>query len=63
MGPKRLELVRQLVPNATAIAVLVNPNFSLGSTEARDVQGATRSLGMQFHVLNASTEGEIDTVC
>jgi ABC-type uncharacterized transport system substrate-binding protein len=60
MGPKRLDLVRQLVPNATSVAMLVNPKFPLGSTEARDVQGATRSLGMRFHVLFASTEGEID---
>ncbi len=60
MGPKRLDLVRHLVPNATSVAMLVNPKFPLGSTEARDVQGATRSLGMRFHVLFASTEGEID---
>jgi putative ABC transport system substrate-binding protein len=60
MGPKRLDLIRQLVPNATSVAMLVNPKFPLGSIEARDVQSATRSLGMQFHVLYASTEGEID---
>jgi putative tryptophan/tyrosine transport system substrate-binding protein len=60
MGPKRLDLVRQLVPNATSVAMLVNPKFPLGSAEARDVQGATRSLGMRFHVLFASNEGEID---
>jgi putative ABC transport system substrate-binding protein len=60
MGPKRLDLIRQLVPNATSVAMLVNPKFPLGSIEARDVQGATRSLGMQFNVLYASTEGEID---
>jgi putative ABC transport system substrate-binding protein len=60
VGPKRLDLIRQLVPNATSVAMLVNPKFPLGSIEARDVQSATRSLGMQFHVLYASTEGEID---
>jgi ABC-type uncharacterized transport system substrate-binding protein len=60
MGPKRLDLVRQLVPNATSVAMLVNPKFPLGSTEARDVQAATRSLGMRFDVLFASTEGEVD---
>jgi len=60
MGPKRLEFVRQLVPNATSVAMLVNPKFPLGSTEARDVQAATRSLGMRFDVLFASTEGEVD---
>jgi putative ABC transport system substrate-binding protein len=60
MGPKRLDLIRQLAPNATSVAMLVNPKFPLGSIEARDVQSATRSLGMRFHVLYASTEGEID---
>jgi ABC-type uncharacterized transport system substrate-binding protein len=60
MGPKRLDLVRQLVPSATSVAMLVNPKFPLGSVEARDVQGATRSLGMRFDVLFASTESEID---
>jgi putative ABC transport system substrate-binding protein len=60
MGPKRLDLVRQLVPNATSVGMLVNPKFPLGSAEARDVQGATRSLGMRFHVLFASTEGEVN---
>src|SRR5262245_1608101 len=60
MGPKRLDLMRQLVPNATSVAMLVNPKFPLGSIEARDVQGATRSLAMRFHVLYASNEGEID---
>jgi hypothetical protein len=40
--------------------MLVNPKFPLGSAEARDVQGGTRSLGMQFHALFASTESEID---
>jgi putative ABC transport system substrate-binding protein len=61
MGPKRLELIRQLVPNANTIAMLVNPKFPTGSAEASDVQTATRSLGMKFHVLHASTEREIDT--
>jgi len=53
-------LVRQLLPTVTTVAMLVNPKFPLGSAEARDVQGATRSLGMRFDVLFASTEREID---
>jgi putative tryptophan/tyrosine transport system substrate-binding protein len=60
MGPKRLDLVRQLVPNTTAIAMLINPNFPGSSTEVRDVQEAARSLGIQVYVLNATTESEID---
>src|SRR6516162_9718524 len=61
MGPKRLDLARQLVPNATAIAVLVNPHFPTASAEAREVQTAARLAGIQINLLNASTGSEIDT--
>jgi putative ABC transport system substrate-binding protein len=60
LGPKRLELIRQLVPNAGAIAMLVNPNFPLASAEVRDVEDGARSLGLQITRLNASTESDID---
>jgi putative ABC transport system substrate-binding protein len=60
LGPKRLELVRQLVPSAINIAMLVNPDFPLASAEVRDVQAGARSLGLQTDVLNASTESDID---
>jgi ABC-type uncharacterized transport system substrate-binding protein len=60
LGPKRLELVRQLVPNANTIAMLVNPNFPQASAEVRDVQAGARSLGLQTDILNASTAGDID---
>jgi putative tryptophan/tyrosine transport system substrate-binding protein len=56
MGPKRLELAHQLVPNGNAFAALVNPKFPLAVTEASDI----RSLGLQLAVLNASTQSEID---
>jgi putative ABC transport system substrate-binding protein len=57
---KRLGLLRQLMPNATAIAVLTNPNFPSTPDETRDVQANARSLGMQIRFLSASTTGEID---
>ena len=60
MAPKRLELAQELVPNAASIAVLVNPDFPIALAEARDVQGAARTRGMQIYVLNARTEGEIE---
>jgi putative tryptophan/tyrosine transport system substrate-binding protein len=60
LGAKRLELLRQLVPNATAIAMLVNPNFPPTTAEVSDVQAGARSLGLQINVLNASTEKQID---
>ena len=60
MGPKRLELVRELVPKATVTAMLINPNFPTSSAEARDVQSAARVLGLQMNVLDASTETQIE---
>jgi putative ABC transport system substrate-binding protein len=60
MGPKRVELARDLVPNARALAALINSKFPLGVSEARDMQTAARSLGLQLTVLDASTESEID---
>jgi putative ABC transport system substrate-binding protein len=58
---KRLELLRELVPSAARVAVLVNP-ASTASTQAtlRDVEPAARALGLQIQVLNAGTSREID---
>jgi ABC-type uncharacterized transport system substrate-binding protein len=59
---KRLELLREVVPAATRVAVLVNPTNAL-TTEStlRDVQSAARAMGLQIQVLNASTSYEINT--
>ena len=60
-GPKRLELLRELLPSATLIAVLVNPDSpSIAEHFSRDLQEAARTLGLQVHVLHASTEGEFE---
>ena len=60
MGPKRVELAHQLVPDGKAVAALVNPKYPLALTEARDMQAAANSLGLQLTALDASTESEID---
>ena len=58
---KRLELLRELVPGATRVAVLVNPaNAANAETTLRDVEAAARAMGLQIQVLNASTSREID---
>ena len=63
VGPKRLELLHELVPTATLIALLVNPtNPTSAETQSRDMQAAARILGVQLHVLHASTERDFDTV-
>src|SRR5262249_40049003 len=63
IGPKRLELVHELIPNATVMALLVNPN-NLPVTEklTRDVEAGARSLGLETHVLHASTERDFNEV-
>src|SRR5262245_9137552 len=60
MGPKRLDIVKQLVPSAGNITMLVNPKFPTVPGEVRDMQEAARALGIQVAVLNASTESEIE---
>jgi putative ABC transport system substrate-binding protein len=63
LGPKRLELLHELAPTATIIAVLVNPNnVTSFETQSRDLQAAAGSLGLQLHVLHASIERDFDTV-
>jgi ABC-type uncharacterized transport system substrate-binding protein len=56
---KRLGLLHELVPTAT-IAVLLNPNRPAIDIKSRDVQAAARAIGTQIHLLNASSESEID---
>jgi putative tryptophan/tyrosine transport system substrate-binding protein len=60
LNPKRLELLTKLVPEADAIALLVNPNYSGVEAIMREVQEAARVKGFQLHILKAATENEID---
>jgi putative ABC transport system substrate-binding protein len=61
LAAKRLELLRELVPAATRVAVLVNPaNATNAATTLSDVESAARAIGLQIQVLNASTIHEID---
>jgi putative ABC transport system substrate-binding protein len=58
---KRLGLLHDLVPKAVRIAVLVNPaNAPIAETTLRDIPEAARALGLQTHILNASTSREIE---
>jgi ABC-type uncharacterized transport system substrate-binding protein len=62
VGPKLLELLHEVVPTATIMALLVNPANPNAETTVRELQAAARTLGLQLHVLNASTEGDLDAV-
>src|SRR5262249_617539 len=55
LAAKRLELLLELVPRATRIAVLVNPASAEAESTVRDAQVAARAMGQQIHVLNASS--------
>jgi putative ABC transport system substrate-binding protein len=60
LNPKRLELLSELVPNASVIALLVNPKNPNTERMVTDVQGAARAKGLQLPILRAGTESEID---
>jgi putative tryptophan/tyrosine transport system substrate-binding protein len=62
LGPKELEILHQLQPKATVIAVLLNPNLATTASQSRDVQTAASTLGLEAHVFHASTESDIETV-
>src|SRR6266567_1782199 len=59
--PKRLGLLHDLIPTAKIIGLLVNQKDPRAETQSSDMQEAARALGLQIHLLNASTEAEIDT--
>src|SRR5450759_2789806 len=61
LGPKRLELLRQLVPRAKTIAMLVNPSTAETVTERSDVQAAAQAIGQQLIILDVSSDRDIET--
>jgi putative tryptophan/tyrosine transport system substrate-binding protein len=63
VGPKRVELLHEVMPAATSIGLLVNPAAgSLRETITTDLQAAARKRGLQFHLLHANTVRDFDTV-
>ena len=60
VGPKRLELARELFPGATTVALLVNPANPLAATVSKDLQAVADTLGVRFHVLHASSEADFE---
>jgi len=62
VGAKLLELLREAVPAAKIMALLVNPTNPQTDTLSKNLQAAARTFGLQLHVLNASTERGFDTV-
>jgi putative ABC transport system substrate-binding protein len=61
LEPKKLELLHELVPKAAMIGVLVNPTSPNAETTSTDLQVAARALGRAIHIVNASSERDIET--
>jgi putative ABC transport system substrate-binding protein len=61
LEPKKLELLHELVPKAAVIGVLVNPTNPNAEAVSKDLQAAARTLGLEIHIVSASTERDIDT--
>ena len=63
MTPKRLQLLHEAVPSAKVIALLVNPaNSTVAETQSREAFSVAPTLGVDLHVLHASTERDLDAV-
>jgi putative ABC transport system substrate-binding protein len=62
LGPKRLELLHELVPTATIVGLLVNPSSPYTEALTKAMQDEARVLGLQLHAVHASAERDFDTV-
>src|SRR5262249_20430715 len=62
VGAKRMELLHEVVPAATVVAVLVNPTSPIAKDLSTDMQVAAEALGLQVHILHASSERDFDAV-
>jgi putative ABC transport system substrate-binding protein len=60
LAPKRLELLHELVPKATAIGFLVNPANPVAAFQIQEIREPARSLGLHIHLLEASSERQIE---
>ena len=61
MAPKRMQLLHELIPTASVMALFVNPaDGTLAEAYSREVQAAARTLGVELHILNVSTDRDLD---
>jgi putative tryptophan/tyrosine transport system substrate-binding protein len=61
LTPKRLELMRELMPTIGIAGVLINPNGANAEVESREIQAAARAIGQQIRILSAATEADLHT--
>ena len=60
LGGKRVDLLRELLPGASALAMLINPNYAPAAAEAAETENVVRALGHKLSVFKASSEGGIE---
>ena len=60
LEPKRFGLLRELLPQAAKVGILINPNYPTAASQLNEMQEAAREAGVQSHVVRASTDREID---
>jgi putative ABC transport system substrate-binding protein len=60
LGPKLLELMREAIPTATSMVLLINPTNPMGEPQRAVMQAAAHTLGIELHVMQASTPGELN---
>jgi len=60
LGPRRLQLLREVVPQATLIAFILNPNSATGPAQKSEMESTAQAIGQQILVLSASTESEVN---
>ncbi len=60
LGPKRIEIIRELIPHARNVAVLVNPKNPNAEPDSKEIQEAGHSIGMNIEIVNATNEHELN---
>jgi len=60
LGPKRLELLHEIAPTVTEVGALFNPGNGSNEFQFRDLSMGARALGLQLHVVNASSEQDFE---
>jgi putative ABC transport system substrate-binding protein len=60
LGPKRLQLLRELIPNAGQFGVLVDPAYPATPSIVADLQAAARTLGLQLIIVNAGSDHDLE---
>jgi putative ABC transport system substrate-binding protein len=61
LGPKRFELLHELIPTASVVGILLNPNYGDADLQMRELQEAAGAIKLTIHRVNASTESDIDS--